>query len=151
MTRDEVSLAGLLAHRLDQGENEVVEFKEANDNSSTSDIGKYFSAIANEVNLRGADAGWLVFGVQDKTRSVVGTIRHRRQDDAHYRHLILDFLKQFKQASRDDLRDMLLPILPDVLSDTQKEIKLKNLLAALRRDGLILREGPPVKSLWRLS
>lgn len=78
-------------------------------------------------------------------------IRHRRQDDAHYRHLILDYLKQFKQASRDDLRDMLLPVLPDVLSETQKEIKLKNLLAALRRDGLISREGPPVKSLWRLN
>jgi len=78
-------------------------------------------------------------------------IRHRRQDDAHYRHLILDYLKQFKTASRDDLRDMLLPVLPAILSVEQKENKLKNLLAALRRDGAIVREGPPTKALWRLG
>lgn len=54
-------------------ENEIVEFKEANDNYSTSEIGKYFSALSNEANLRGVGAGWLVFGVNNKTRSVVGT------------------------------------------------------------------------------
>ena len=47
------------------GESEVVEFKDANDNFPTSDIGKYFSALANEANLTGADAGWLVFGVSN--------------------------------------------------------------------------------------
>lgn len=73
MTRDDASLQALLTHLLAAGENEVVEFKEANDNFPMSDIGKYFSAIANEVNLQGGDAGWLVFGVQDKTRAVVGT------------------------------------------------------------------------------
>lgn len=54
-------------------ENEVVEFKEATDNFSTSEIGRYFSALANEANLRGADAAWLVFGVSNRTRQVVGT------------------------------------------------------------------------------
>ena len=73
MTRDDASLQTLLTHLLEDGENEVVEFKEANDNFSMSDIGKYFSAIANEVNLQGGDAGWLVFGVNDKARAVVGT------------------------------------------------------------------------------
>ncbi len=34
-----------------QWEGECVEFKEANDNFPTSDIGKYFSALANEANL----------------------------------------------------------------------------------------------------
>ena len=60
----------VLLHELIAGwENEVVEFKEANDNFSTSDIGKYFSALSNEANLSGADAGWLVFGVNNSTRS----------------------------------------------------------------------------------
>jgi len=54
-------------------ENEVVEFKQAGNDYSTDDIGKYFSALANEANLRGADCGWLVFGVNNKTRRVVGT------------------------------------------------------------------------------
>lgn len=78
-------------------------------------------------------------------------IRHRRQGDLHYRHLILDYLKQFREANRDDLRDMLLPALPAVLSAEQKENKLKNLLAALRIDGQIVRHGPAAKARWRLG
>ncbi|MDQ7280962.1 putative DNA binding domain-containing protein [Stenotrophomonas sp. Sm6012] len=54
-------------------ENEVVEFKQASNDYSTDDIGKYFSALANEANLRGTESGWLVFGVNNKTRAVVGT------------------------------------------------------------------------------
>jgi ATP-dependent DNA helicase RecG len=54
-------------------ENEVVEFKEASTTYPTSDIGKYFSALSNEANLKDVDAGWLVFGVNNKSRAVVGT------------------------------------------------------------------------------
>lgn len=54
-------------------ENEVAEFKQAGSDFSTDDIGKYFSALANEANLRGVELGWLVFGVSNKTRCVVGT------------------------------------------------------------------------------
>lgn len=55
-------------------ESEIVEFKGAvNDNFSTSDIGKYFSALANEANLRNAESAWLVFGIEDKTKNIVGT------------------------------------------------------------------------------
>lgn len=54
-------------------ENEVVEFKEASHDYDTDRIGRYFSAMANEANLRDADAGWLVFGVSNRSREVVGT------------------------------------------------------------------------------
>ncbi len=54
-------------------EGEVVEFKRAGDGFSTSEIGKYFSALANEANLRGAERAWLVFGVDNNSRTVVGT------------------------------------------------------------------------------
>ena len=70
---DQNELTQLLASLIATWENEVVEFKQANDNFSTDDIGKYFSALANEANLRGAESGWLVFGVNNKTRGVVGT------------------------------------------------------------------------------
>ncbi len=39
----------------------------------TDRLGHYVSALANEANLRGADAAWLVFGVRDKGRAIVGT------------------------------------------------------------------------------
>ena len=58
-------------------ENEVVEFKEARSNYSFNDIGKYFSALSNEANLRGLQEAWLIFGISDDKR-YVGT-EFRRQ------------------------------------------------------------------------
>lgn len=54
-------------------ENEVVEFKKAENNFDFDDLGKYYSALSNEANLRSLDKAWLVFGVHDKTRDIVGT------------------------------------------------------------------------------
>ena len=54
-------------------ENETVEFKEAKENFDFNTLGKYFSALSNEANLQGVRYGWLVFGVHDKKRGVVGT------------------------------------------------------------------------------
>ncbi|CUI84606.1 ATP-binding protein [Pigmentiphaga sp. YJ18] len=76
-----------LSQRLDSlvatWENEVVEFKQAGDNYSTDDIGKYFSALANEANLRGSDGDWLVFGVNNKTRRAVGTDYRLQSERLH--------------------------------------------------------------------
>lgn len=47
-------------------ETEVVEFKEANNSYSFKDIGKYFSALGNEANIRGKSEGWLIFGITNK-------------------------------------------------------------------------------------
>ena len=54
-------------------ENEVVEFKKAENNFDFDDLGKYFSALSNEANLRDKDFAWLVFGVENKTREILGT------------------------------------------------------------------------------
>lgn len=70
---EQARLAQLLTELIATWENEVVEFKQAGNDYSTDDIGKYFSALANEANLRGAESAWLVFGVHNKTRSVVGS------------------------------------------------------------------------------
>ena len=76
-----------LSQRLDNliatWENEVVEFKQAGNDYSTDDIGKYFSALANEANLRGTDGGWLVFGVNNKNRRVVGTDYRPQSERLH--------------------------------------------------------------------
>lgn len=76
-----------LQHQLDaliaDWEGECVEFKDANDNYPTSDIGKYFSALSNEANLRARDAGWLIFGVDNKTRKVIGTDYRKDRERLH--------------------------------------------------------------------
>lgn len=53
-------------------ESEVVEFKEAKSNYSFTDIGKYFSALSNEANIRGLQEAWLIFGISDD-KKYVGT------------------------------------------------------------------------------
>lgn len=53
-------------------EDEVVEFKEARSNYSFNDIGKYFSALGNEANLRDKKEAWLIFGV-DNDKNIIGT------------------------------------------------------------------------------
>ena len=54
-------------------EDEVVEFKKAENNFDFDDLGKYYSALSNEANLREKAFAWIVFGVHDKTREITGT------------------------------------------------------------------------------
>ena len=79
----EQELQQVLPRLIAEWEGECVEFKDANDNFSTSDIGKYFSALSNEANLRGLTAAWLVFGVDNKTRRVIGTDYRRERERLH--------------------------------------------------------------------
>ena len=59
-----------ISQMIESFESEVIEFKEARTNYSFNDIGKYFSALSNEANLRGMQEAWLVFGVSDDKRYV---------------------------------------------------------------------------------
>lgn len=70
---DRAALLPLLQELIARWESEVVEFKRAGDSYSTDAIGKYFSALANEANLRNQESAWLVFGVDNASRQVVGT------------------------------------------------------------------------------
>lgn len=70
---DKTALEALLGRLIARWEGEVVEFKQAGKDYDTDKIGRYFSAMANEANLRSEDGAWLVFGVDNATRTVVGT------------------------------------------------------------------------------
>lgn len=73
-------LEKLLLQLITTWENEVVEFKQAGGDYDTDRIGEYFSALSNEANLHSAERAWLVFGVDNKTRTVVGS-DYRIQDE----------------------------------------------------------------------
>ena len=77
--------------------------------------------------------------------------RTRRQDDEHYRKLITDYLHQWKQASAQDLRDLIYPLLSPSLDDSQKEHKVHNLMTGLRRDGLIANNGSRRYPRWQVA
>ena len=59
----------LISHK----ESEVVEFKKAEKSFDFDDLGRYFSALSNEANLRGLEFAWLIFGYDEKKHEVVGT------------------------------------------------------------------------------
>ena len=71
--RSEFELKQILQSLIASWENEVAEFKQADATFKTSEIGRYFSALLNEANLRGLDSAWLVFGVDNEKRKVVGS------------------------------------------------------------------------------
>ena len=51
---------------------EWVEIKE--NNSNPEEIGEYVSALANGASYMGQSKGYLVFGMKDKTQTIVGTM-----------------------------------------------------------------------------
>ena len=62
------------------GETEVVEWKEAKFNFDFKKIGKYFSALSNEANLKNKESAWLIFGIKNN-KDVVGTAFRKSRVD----------------------------------------------------------------------
>ena len=71
--KKEAEMLQVLFSLIENWEEEIIEFKEAGKNYKQSEIGQYFSAISNEANLRGLQYGWLIFGVRNRDRKIVGT------------------------------------------------------------------------------
>ena len=72
-TNKEAEMTQVLYSLIDNWEDEIIEFKEAENNYKQNEIGQYFSAISNEANLHGLQYGWLIFGVRNKGRKIVGS------------------------------------------------------------------------------
>ncbi|MGR3178705.1 MAG: RNA-binding domain-containing protein [Candidatus Anammoxibacter sp.] len=53
-------------------ETEILEFKEAKNQYAKNKLGKYFSALSNEANLKGKPNAWILFGVNNK-KEIAGT------------------------------------------------------------------------------
>ncbi len=78
-------------------------------------------------------------------------IHNRGLDDQHYQELIVRYLRKYKQAKRADFDDLLMGKLAAVLTLEQKANKVRNLLQAMRRSGVIDSEGPRSSAVWFLS
>ena len=76
-------------------ETEWFEFKEAKNSYDFDDIGKYFSALSNEANLKNKDYSWLV-----------------SQDEHGYYYLNFSYL-----LKRDESAKMLAALFDDKLGD----------------------------------
>lgn len=101
-----------LTEKLDQyrqmpSEIEWLEFKEAKNDYHFNDLGKYFSAISNEANLKEQQFGWLIFGIQDKPpRNVVGS---RYRDTAGLIHLKHEISQRTNGLTFQEIYELDLP------------------------------------------
>lgn len=81
MIRSESEMCQLTMRILASAETEIVEYKEAKRKFGFDELGRYFSALSNEANLRNAECGWLFFGVTDDRR-ICGT-SYRQEEGRH--------------------------------------------------------------------
>lgn len=79
-------------------------------------------------------------------------IKNKGFDDKYYKDLIVEYLKQYKKAKKKDIRELLWDKLSNALSDVQKENKIRNMLTALRKQGIIDTDSEnQQKSNWILK
>ena len=79
-------------------------------------------------------------------------IKNKGFDDKYYKDLILEYLKQYERAKKKDIRELLWDKLPNALSDTQKENKMRNLLSSMKKKGIIDTDSSnQQKSYWVLK
>ncbi|MEK7394593.1 MAG: ATP-binding protein, partial [Fibrobacterota bacterium] len=78
-------------------------------------------------------------------------IRTRGLDDGHYKTLLLEFLRQYGQATRKEVDELLLSKLPEILDPYQKANRIRNLLQAMRYENLIENVGPRAAPRWVLK
>jgi len=90
--------------------------------------------------------------IADTVGEKASYIKQRAFKDDHYRKMILDYLKTYKKATKKEIDDLLLDILPNVLSQEQKENKVRNIIYSLsKRDEVIQNEGTTRYPSWVLK
>ena len=76
--------------------------------------------------------------------------KNKAFEKQYYLDLILKSIMEFGCQSRHDIDELLWTKLPDWMEDKQRKIKINNLLAELRRKGLITNKGSFSQSQWVL-
>ena len=67
-------------------------------------------------------------------------IKNRSFDDAYFKRLTMDYIKEYGKATRADLLSLIANKLPEYMTERQRYDKITNLLASLKRKGLIRNE-----------
>lgn len=98
----------LAEYRQMPSETEWLEFKEAKTSFSFDELGRYFSALSNEANLKGRHSAWLIFGVKDKCpRDIAGT--RYRPERAGLESLKHEVAQQTNGITFQEVYELILP------------------------------------------
>ncbi len=90
--------------------------------------------------------------IAEATNQKAEYIRNRGLKDDHYKKLIIDMLKKYGKASKNEVDELILDILPDILDVKQKQNKVRNLVYAMhKRDKTIENKGTTRNPVWILA
>ena len=78
-------------------------------------------------------------------------IRERGFDKQYYLDLIIALVREHGPVSRKEIDQVLIPKLPDRLTDAQKRSRVSNLIQALRCSNLIVNRGTRAQPAWELT
>lgn len=78
-------------------------------------------------------------------------IKNRAFDKAHYKEMVVAYLQQFHEASRQEIDKLLLEKLSDALQDEQKKKFVENLLQEMKREGSITPTGTGRWVKWHIA
>jgi ATP-dependent DNA helicase RecG len=89
--------------------------------------------------------------VATETDTRVDYIRKRSFNKQHFKDLIVEYLKRFKEADRKTIDDLLLDKVSEAQTEDQKRHFIKNLLQEMRREGTIMTIGGKKYAKWILT
>lgn len=76
-------------------------------------------------------------------------IQQRGFKDNHYKSMILEFISKYGKASKKDIDNLIIDILPSVLSQKQKENKVRNIVYSMsKKDKSIFNKGTSRNPIW---
>lgn len=68
-------------------------------------------------------------------------IKNKGFNNQYYQDMIVDYIRQFGKANKQQLRVLIADKLPDNMSDAQKDRKILSFLMKLKKDGIITRDS----------
>lgn len=86
-----------------------------------------------------------------KTGEMAKYIQNRPFQDEHYKRMILEFLVKNPDASRKDIDDLIMGVLPKILTRKQCKNKVSNLIRHLSTEKKIINKGNNKKPKWQIN
>ena len=80
-----------------------------------------------------------VASLTDKKASYV---KNKGFDDKYYKDLIIKYISNYGEASKNEIKELLWNKLPGILTDSQKNTKISSLLTSLRKNNIVKTNSP---------
>lgn len=142
----------LLIERKDLPLDRVVLLDKVQKKQSITDLAA--NMLRKEKLIEGRKPNYFVAAsVAEVTNDKASYIKNKAFDKEYYKNLVIEFIKKYKMASRQDIDKLLMDKLSNVLNDSQKRNKIRNLLHEMsKKDKTIInRSRSTAKPVWVLA